>query len=285
MSSLVGGAGRAPADTVAFTNGTRVFTAHADGSGIELRASPPRSVADVAFDRAGELYTSEFGPRAGCDLYRAGAAEPTLRFRDVRARVRGEVGLCDVTLDPRGGMLFDVTSSAFPSDRIWHVDPRTRRIKQIAFGYHPTIAPNGRRMVVVAPRAHYPTLLLGRPNQQPSSFKPIVPTPRSNGTVGYALPAFSPDGTQIAAIRTSARRQKPAIDDLIVGRPGSRLSSIFRVADGRRLGQVSWLSDGRTVLVNVFDRRRASIGDVYRVPLRGGKPRRILQDVTAFAVR
>lgn len=289
-SLLIGGTrGDAADDTVAFTNGAKVFTAQADGSGIELRASSPRAVADVAFDRLGTLYASEFGARPGCDVYAAGGMKPTLRFKDVRAQVRGEIGLCDITFDPRGGLLFDVSSKAAPfgRNRVWHLDPRSGRIKPIAFGIHPAFAPDGKRLVVALPRVDHWTLLLGRP-EQPSSFKPTVPPETSNASVAYMHPAFSRDGTQIAVIRESAsgvdRSRRPVVGDLLIGRPGGPFRSIFRVSDGRRLGQVAWLSDGRTLLVNVFDRRRSSIGDVQRLPVRGGKPQRILQDVTAFAV-
>jgi hypothetical protein len=197
--------------------------------------------------------------------------------------VRGETGLCEIVGDPRGGLLFDVTATAFPSERVWHVDPASGRVRFVAYGFQPAPSPGGGRLVVVRHRADYPTLLAGKPGA-PESFAPIAPVPRDPSKVGYAYPAFDPDGRRLAAVRTTVERGTLR-SELLVGRPGGRLAAVWRVPSPRRLGRVAWLGDGRALLALVYETRRASIGALYRVPLGKGRPRLVLRDVSAFALR
>jgi hypothetical protein len=283
-AAAAGHAGEARADTLAFVRaGGAVFVSQPDGTRPIARIRGASGLAGVAFDRDGHLYVTRVSDRPGCNLFRAGVRRPLLRFRDIRATVRGETGLCEIVAGPRGGLLFDVTANAFPSERVWHVDPATARVRFVAYGFQPAPSPAGERLVVVRHRADYPTLLAGRPGA-PGTFRPIAPVPRDPSKVGYGYPAFDASGQRIVAVRTTVEGGTVG-SALLVGRPGGRLAPVWRVASPRRLGPVAWLGDGRSLLALVYETRRASIGALYRVPLGGGRPRPVVRDVTAFALR
>ncbi len=253
----------APADTIAFVRDGKVYeTTNGD---TPVLVDGVGKVVDVAYDRTGHLYvTRSVKPEGPCDLFAVGAADPVTRFRDIKDKTDTFTGLCWIYGDPRGGLFFEGSNFTLGSATVFHLDPGGNRLSKVIYGYAPTVASNGRRMVVVQHRyfsethpgetGSYETLALGTPGK-PKSFRRIVLMPQVNGPNGgatYAAPSFAPDGSRIAAARGHWGSARRWISEIVVGRPGNKLRAVWRAGARQTIVETAWASDGR-ILALLFD--------------------------------
>jgi hypothetical protein len=272
--------------TLAFSRGGSIYVGILGGHpGLAVRGG----FTDFTFARSGGLYLSRYdragsGEGHGCDLLNA-AGTLLVGFRSVKAQTGRPVGLCDLAAYPGAGVIFEADYGTYGSTSIWLLDPASKLVRLLAYGYSPTLSSSGRRLLVVRHSyfpggGSYETLELGTPGRL-ASFRRIVPIPSRSDNFAYGSPSLSRDGAYFAAARESCDGQVCS-DALVAARIGSPPRELgFNVASIRG---VAWLND-TTLLVGAARSRLAHTFDLYRVPVNGSPAALVLRAIGGFALR
>ncbi len=275
--------------SLAYVQSSKVYLANIDGSGATLALASTRAVHNVAIDRSGMLFVSEEGDTTSCDLYKPHQDAPILRFADLAPIGpsgspidKDGAGLCEISADPIGGLLVETDNGTLASSKTFHVDPaKSSTATDVATGYNPTASPDGSTIVTVLHSyftdigGSYETLM-ATPRGD-STSQPLVPASTPQNILAYGHPAFSPDGTRLAATRND-ENQSNAPTELLVGKRDGDFKPIWRTPDGQQIVQLAWLPSGDALLALVGT-------DLYQVSADGTKFSVIKRGVSTFALR
>lgn len=215
----------------------------------------------------------------------ATGTQPVLRWRDIREQVdRGE-GLCDISSHPNGGLLFEADNFTLGSVSTWLLDPRSKLVRGVGFGYQPAISGTGRRIVTVVRYyarfgGGYMSLVMYEPGR-PQSYRHIVPLPTKSSAPEYGYPSLSRDSRRLAASRSSCGAVT-CVEELVAGQLGGRLRATgFSV---KTIRGTAWAGDGKSIFVGAARAQGAQF-DLYQVPLNGNPPRLVVRGIGAWTMR
>jgi hypothetical protein len=278
-TTALGASGPARADTLAIVSDGAAYQATLDGPDAFQLVHD--GAAAVAYDTGGRLWVAAPGADEwdSCSVAPADDATPPfsgsyLIRQMLRVTTIGSVD-CELTSDPRGGVLVGGSNHTLGSTSTWRLNTATGAMKLATWGYDAAASPDGRRLAVI--RHVYrrrggadERLALGRLG------RPSTVHPAHWARSGWSSPSFAPDG-RLAAVQWTPRGERLLVG---AGRPPFRVAW----APGRAIaiGATAWSSAGD--LLVLAGRASGSAYALYR--LRGARLplERIGDDITAFAL-
>jgi hypothetical protein len=244
-------------------------------------------VDSAALTSDGALYvTRPTGQEAGsCDLYAGSTDKVVLSWQDVSVPVDRLRGLCEISSDGAGGVLFEADDGTIASNVVWDFSPGTQRVSFVADGLSPTAAEGGTPTATMyhgyyAAGGSYDIPYAG-PLGGPQ--RPLVAVPAQAAEEDWEAPALSWNGRLFAAELFKGQSVSVVLahlsspSDSVTG----AITTLWRLPADWYVGQLFFGADG--VLYGVVDNSRLGLGpaasSLYRIALSGSGPTLVAKDV------
>jgi hypothetical protein len=244
-------------------------------------------VVSAALTPDGALYVTRPTGQgaASCDLYSGSTDKLVLSWQDVSVPVDRLRGLCRISTDGAGGVLFEADDGTVASIAVWDFNPGTRQVNIVADGFSPTAAEGGTPTATVyhgyyAAGGSYDIPYAG-PLGGPQH--PLAAVPARAAEVDWEAPALSWNGRLFAA--QFSKRQSVSVVLAHLSSPSDSvtgaITTLWRLPADCYVGQLFFGADG--VLYGVVDNSRLGLvpdaSSLYRIALSGSGPTLVAKDV------
>ena len=273
----------APAASVAVVTAAGISVVGTDGA--RTAVAGPDDWYNVAYSGDGRLFATRSNGQ-GCDLVDTATGDVVITGEQAISQIDRSQGLCRLSSDPAGGLLFGADNGSAGSTATFRLDLRDNSITRAASGYAASASTDG---TIVTVRHRY--FRTSGSYEQPwlrtpgGASRPLAPAPPSSLRSGmtFQAVAISRDGRRVAATGVElAHRFRPA---LVFGPASGRLKTVaWRLLPGRSFAGVSWLS-GDTVVAGVLSSTSARSYTLHTLRLATHRRSQLVSGVTAFATR